>query len=87
MAVVTRERRRDNVVDLLAYKAKRGLPDAPAPSRARFIDIEDGATHVYIDLVGDKLDYGFVKVTEENALTLLEPWFYLGSELIKFYSE
>ncbi|WP_143291120.1 hypothetical protein [Burkholderia pseudomallei] len=48
--------------------------------------LDDGATHLYIDLIDGRLDYGLVKVTEENALVLLEPWIFLGSQLIRFYS-
>jgi hypothetical protein len=75
----------DNVVDLQKYRRARkrsGAADDRQPHR-----LDDGATHVYIDLENGRLDYGLVKVNEENALALLEPWFHLGNELIKFYSE
>jgi hypothetical protein len=75
----------DNVVELEKYRRSRkgsGASLGMGPHR-----LYDGATHVYIDLENGRLDYGLIKVTEENALSLLEPWFLLGSELIKFYSE
>lgn len=76
---------RSNVVALEDYRRKRARPEKnrhEGPAR-----LDDGATHLYIDLFDGRLDYGLVKVTEENALTLLEPWIYLGSQLIRFYSE
>lgn len=75
---------RSNVFDFQKYRRARDSNPAVAESPRR---LDDGGTHVYIDLEDGRLDYGLVKVTEENALMLLEPWFYLGSELIKFYSE
>ncbi|WP_157642556.1 hypothetical protein [Burkholderia ubonensis] len=76
---------RSNVVALDDYRRARKRADSKGekgPSR-----LDDGATHLYIDLDNGRLDYGLVKVTEENALTLLEPWIFLGSQLIRFYSE
>ncbi len=75
----------DKIVDLQRYRVTRIQPKARAEKKNR--KFNDSATHVYIDLEGCRLDFGLVKVNEENALLLLEPWFYLGSELIKFYSE
>ncbi|WP_124669162.1 hypothetical protein [Burkholderia seminalis] len=79
------EQARSNVVALDDYRRTRsraGEKRKDGPTR-----LDDGATHLYIDLFNGRLDYGLVKVTEENALTLLEPWIYLGSQLIRFYSE
>jgi hypothetical protein len=74
-----------NVVDLVAYRLTRKRCQPKQDDSER---LDDGATHVYIDLDRHgRLDYGLAKVTEENALTLLVPWFFLGSELIKFYAE
>lgn len=67
------------------YRRKRKKPlreAAQGPPR-----LDDGATHLYIDLNNGRLDYGLVKVNEENAQSLLEPWIYLGSQLIRFCSE
>ncbi len=75
----------DNVVVLADYRRGRGKRServAAAPSR-----FDDGATHLYIDLSGSKIDFGLVKVDEHNAFSLLEPWIILGSKLIRFCSE
>ncbi|MFW2396571.1 hypothetical protein ACN4GL_00215 [Burkholderia pseudomallei] len=75
----------NNVVVLADYRRERKKPlDGTVKTPVRF---DDGATHLYIDLNNGRLDYGLVKVTEENALALLEPWIYLGSQLIRFCSE
>lgn len=75
----------DNVVVLADYRRGRDGPRERAiapPSR-----FDDGATHLYIDLKGNKIDFGLVKVNEHNAFSLLEPWIILGSKLLRFCSE
>ncbi|MWA18094.1 hypothetical protein GPJ57_09495 [Burkholderia pseudomallei] len=78
------ERTRSNVVALDEYRRMRSRADERQKLGPTGLD--DGATHLYIDLIDGRLDYGLVKVTEENALVLLEPWIFLGSQLIRFYS-
>lgn len=75
----------DNVIVLAEYRRGREKPRervAVPPSR-----FDDGAVHLYIDLTGNKIDFGLVKVNEHNAFSLLEPWIILGSKLIGFCSE